>query len=148
MIEINKNYNEDCLVTMAKMPDEFIDLIITSPPYSNLRKYTGFSFNFEATAKELFRIIKDGGVVVWVIGDKVEKNSEQLIPFIQALKFKEIGFNIHDTMIYQKNVMPFPEQTRYIQCYEFMFILCKGKPKAVNLLKEALRKALVEVLND
>ena len=69
MIEINKIYNENCLETMAKMPDNFIDLTVTSPPYDNLRTYKGYSFDFENVAKELFRVTKQGGVVVWVVGD-------------------------------------------------------------------------------
>lgn len=135
-MEINKIYNEDCLETMARMPDNFIDLTVTSPPYDNLREYKGYSFDFESVAKELFRVTKIGGVVVWVVGDSVIDGSESGTSFKQALCFKEIGFNLHDTMIYQKDVMPFPEQTRYNQCFEYMFILTKGKPKTFNAIKE------------
>jgi len=126
----------DCLEGLKLMKDNSVDLVVTSPPYSNLRTYNGYSFDFENIAKELYRVIKKGGVIVWVVGDKVEKGSETLLPMRQALYFKEIGFNIHDTMIYQKNAMPFPEQTRYIQCWEYMFVLSKGKPLTHNLLKE------------
>ena len=136
MIEINKNYNESNLETMAKMPDNFIDLTVTSPPYDNLRTYEGYSFDFENVAKELYRVTKQGGVVVWVVGDAVLKGSESGTSFRQALYLKEIGFNLHDTMIYQKDVMPFPEQTRYNQCFEYMFVLSKGKPKTFNAIKE------------
>ena len=121
---------------MRLLDDNSIDLTVTSPPYDNLRTYKGFSWDFEGIAKELYRVTKDGGVVVWIVGDRVKNGSETLIPFKQALYFKEIGFNVHDTMIYQKNVMPFPEQTRYIQCFEYMFIFSKGKPITHNLLKE------------
>src|SRR3990172_7596689 len=126
MIEINKNYNENNLETMAKMSDCFIDLTVTSPPYDGLRTYNGYSFDFESVAKELYRITKQGGVVVWVVGDATIDGSETGTSFKQALYFKEVGFNLHDTMIYQKNVMPFPEQTRYNQCFEYMFVLSKG----------------------
>ena len=61
MIEINKIYCENCLITMGKMPDGFIDLTVTSPPYDNLRTYKGYEFDFEKTAKELFRVTKQGG---------------------------------------------------------------------------------------
>jgi site-specific DNA-methyltransferase (adenine-specific) len=131
----------DCLEVMKGLPDKCIDLTVTSPPYDNLRTYNGFSFDFEGIAKELYRITKDGGVVVWVVGDRVINGSETLIPFNQALFFKQIGFNIHDTMIYQKNAMPFPEQTRYIQCFEYMFVMSKGKPKSHNMIKEPTRVA-------
>ena len=126
----------DCLEVMKDIPDNSIDLTVTSPPYDNLRTYKGFSWDFEGIAKELYRATKDGGVVVWIVGDRVKNGSETLIPFEQAQYFKKIGFNLHDTMIYQKNVMPYPEQTRYIQCFEFMFVFSKGKPKTHNLLKE------------
>ena len=88
-MEINRCYNENCLATMAKMPDGFIDLTVTSPPYDNLRTYNGYSFDFEAIAKELFRVTKDGGVVVWVVGDATIKGSETGSSFKQALFFKE-----------------------------------------------------------
>ncbi len=135
-MEINKIYNENCLETMARMPDNFIDLTVTSPPYDNLRTYNGYSFDFEIIAKELYRVTKQGGVVVWVVGDATINGSESGTSFKQALFFKEIGFNLHDTMIYQKDGSPFPEQNRYNQCFEYMFILTKNKPKTFNAIKE------------
>lgn len=135
-MELNKIYNEDCLDTMAKMPDNFINLTVTSPPYDNLRQYNGYSFDFESIAKELFRVTKQGGVVVWIIGDETVKGSETGTSFKQALFFKEIGFNLHDTMIYQKS-NPIPIQhNRYQPCFEYMFILSKGKPNAFNPIME------------
>jgi len=101
-MEINKVYNENCLATMAKIPDNFVDLTVTSPPYDGLRTYNGYSFDFENVAKELFRITKDGGVLVWVVGDQTKNGSESGTSFRQALFFKEVGFNLHDTMIYRK----------------------------------------------
>lgn len=135
-MEVNKIYNEDCLNTMAKMPDNLLDLTITSPPYDNLRTYNGYCFDFENIAKELFRVTKDGGVVVWVVGDATEKGSESLTSFKQALYFKEIGFNVHDTMIYKKNNFSNPSSNRYHQIFEYMFILSKGKPKTFNPIKD------------
>jgi DNA modification methylase len=139
-MEINKNYNESNLETMAKMPDNFIDLIITSPPYDNLREYKGYSFPFEEIAKELFRITKQGGVVVWVIGDSTINGSESGTSFKQALFFKEIGFNLHDTMIYaKKNFIPLTHR-RYEQQFEYIFILSKGKLKTFNpILEKTIR---------
>ena len=139
-MEINKIYNENCLETMAKMPDCFVDLTVTSPPYDNLRTYNGYSFDFEAVAKELFRVTKTGGVVVWVVGDATMKGSETGTSFKQALYFKDIGFNLHDTMIYRKNCLTFPDTNRYYQCFEYMFILSKGKPKTVNLIQDKENK--------
>ena len=129
MIEVNKCYNENCLDTMARMPDGFIDLTVTSPPYDNLRTYNGYSFDFEAVAKELFRVTKQFGVVVWVVGDATIKGSETGTSFKQALYFKEIGFNLHDTMIYAKNNYIPLTHNRYEQQFEYMFIFSKGRPK-------------------
>ena len=133
---INKNYNENCLDTMARMKDDFIDLTVTSPPYDNLRSYNGYSFDFESIAKELYRVTKDGGVVVWIVGDATIKGSETGTSFKQALYFKECGFNLHDTMIYRKNSYPFPPSNRYYQQFEYMFILSKGKPITFNGLRQ------------
>ena len=131
-MNINKTYNENCLITMSNIPDNYIDTTVTSPPYDDLRKYNGYSFEFEIIAKELYRITKKGGVVVWVVGDSTTKGSESGTSFKQALFFKEIGFNLHDTQIYQKvNYVPL-NHNRYEQCFEFMFILSKGKPKTFN----------------
>lgn len=136
-MEINKIFNEDCLSTMARMPNSYIDLTVTSPPYDNLRDYKNSSpFDFESIAKELFRVTKDGGVVVWIVGDATIKGSETGTSFKQALYFKEIGFNLHDTMIYQKDSCAFPETNRYYSYFEYMFILSKGKPKTSNLIKD------------
>jgi len=143
-MEINKTYNESCLNTMSKMPDNYIDLTITSPPYDDIRNYNnnigdnkiefnGYSFPFEDIAKELLRVTKKGGVVVWIVNDATSKGSETLSSFRQALYFKEIGFLVHDTMIYRK-LNPVPNAgNRYQQMFEYMFILSKGKPKTTNI---------------
>ena len=143
MIEINKIYNENCLDTMARMEDNFLDLTITSPPYDNLRAYNGYSFDFEGIAKELFRVTKKGGVIVWVVGDAVLKGSETGTSFKQALFFKECGFNLHDTMIFEKNSSSFPARAnsaRYTQIFEYMFILSKGTPTAASLICDKKNK--------
>jgi site-specific DNA-methyltransferase (adenine-specific) len=133
-MEVNKIYNENCLDTMSRMEDNFIDLTVTSPPYDDLRTYNGYSFDFECIAKELYRVTKEGGLVVWVVNDKVNKGSESGTSFKQALFFKECGFNLHDTMIWNKpNAMPNVDKSRYCQSFEYMFVFSKGKPKTTNL---------------
>lgn len=117
----------DALKEMRAFPAECIDLTVTSPPYDNLREYHGYTFDFESIAKELFRVTKPGCVVVWVVGDATIKGSETGTSFRQALYFKEIGFNLHDTMIYQKTGFNFPMKDRYYQSFEYMFIFSKGK---------------------
>jgi len=129
-------FNEDCLKTMSAMGNEIIDLVVTSPPYDGLRTYNGFSFDFESVAKELYRILKHGGVLVWVVNDSTIKGSESLTSFKQAIYFVEkCGFRLHDTMIYQSEKPPLTHN-RYEQKFEYMFILSKGKPKTFNPIKE------------
>lgn len=134
-MEINKIYNKDCLEILKKMEDSFVDMTLTSPPYDNLRKYNGYSFEFEAIAKELYRVTKEGGVLVWVVNDATIKGSETGSSFKQALFFMECGFNLHDTMIFAKN-NPLPlTHNRYEQQFEYMFVFSKGKPKTFNPFK-------------
>ncbi len=127
----------DNVEVLRTFPGSIIDLTVTSPPYDGLRDYNGFSFDFESLAKELYRVTKDGGVVVWVVGDATINGSETGTSFRQALYFKEVGFNLHDTMIYEKNGSAFPSPkngVRYTQIFEYMFVLSKGKPKTHNLI--------------
>jgi site-specific DNA-methyltransferase (adenine-specific) len=137
MLEVNHIYNIDCVEGMRMLPDNSIDLTVTSPPYDDLREYNGFSWDFEETARELHRVTKQGGVVVWVVNDKTDKGSETGTSFRQALFFKECGFNLHDTMIWFKpNCFNFGSNNCYKQSFEYMFIFSKGKPKAINLIKD------------
>lgn len=139
----NQVIHGDCLEVMQNIPDKSIDMILTSPPYDNLRTYNGYSFDFEGIVKELYRVTKDGGVVVWIVGDATIKGSETGTSFKQALYFKEIGFNLHDTMIYEKNSCSFPARkngNRYSQIFEYMLVFSKGKPKTSNLLCDKKNK--------
>jgi len=127
----------DCLERMKEIPDGSVDLTVTSPPYDNLRTYAGtleWNFDiFKQVANELYRVTKDGGVVVWVVGDATIKGSETGTSFRQALHFKEIGFNLHDTMIWNKtNPMPKVKTKRYFDKFEYMFIFSKGQPRIFN----------------
>ncbi|QST02871.1 site-specific DNA-methyltransferase (plasmid) [Pontibacillus sp. ALD_SL1] len=137
----NTIYNCDCVTGMQQhIEDESIDLTVTSPPYDDLRTYDGYSFDFEGVASELYRITKPGGIVVWVVGDQTHKGSESGTSFRQALHFKDIGFRLHDTMIYEKDSISFPDKTRYYQVFEYMFILSKGKPKTFNPIRDRKNK--------
>jgi len=131
----NNIYNIDCVEGMKKLPNDCIDLVVTSPPYDDLRDYKGYKFDFENIAKELFRITKKGGIVVWVVGDKIKNGNKSLTSFRQSLFFQEIGFNVHDVMIYRKKNTPFMRSNAYTNCYEFMFVFSKGKPNTFNPLK-------------
>lgn len=134
---VNKILNGECSAVLSKFPDACIDLVVTSPPYDNLRDYKGFNFEPEPIIKQLYRTMKDGGVIVWVVGDEVAKGSETGNSFKQALAFINAGFNLHDTMLYEKNGSSFParrEGSRYSQIFEYMFIFSKGKPKTAKLI--------------
>lgn len=133
-IQLNTIYNEDCLETMKRMLDGFVDLTVTSPPYDNLRTYNGYSFDFESVAKELYRVTKDGGVVVWIVGDATIDGSETGTSFKQALYFIKTGFKLHDTMIWSKSTFSSPIPNRYHNTFEYMFVLSKGRPKTFNPL--------------
>ena len=129
----------DCLEGLKQLDDESIDLTVTSPPYDDLRKYNN-NFDFENIAKELYRVTKDGGVVVWVVADKTKNGSETGTSFKQALFFKDIGFNLHDTMIYMSDKPPLTHN-RYEQKFEYMFVFSKGKPKTFNPIMEECKYA-------
>lgn len=138
---INKVIQGDCLEVMKGIPDKSVDMVLTSPPYDNLRDYKGYIFNFKGIAQELYRILKNGGVCVWVVGDATINGSETGTSFKQALYFKEIGFNLHDTMIWNKPNFSNPSRTRYHQIFEYMFIFSKGKP-TFNPIKDKKNKYL------
>jgi site-specific DNA-methyltransferase (adenine-specific) len=138
MIEVNKIHNMDCLDGLKLLDDECIDLTVTSPPYDNLRTYNGFKFDFTGIAKELYRVTKKGGVVVWVVADATINGSETGTSFRQALYFKKLGFNLHDTMIWEKPTFTATGslKVRYAPVFEYMFVLSKGKPKTFNPIKD------------
>lgn len=129
-------HNESCLETMRRMDDDCIDMVITSPPYDDLRTYTKESnWNedmWKQVIAELHRVVKPNGVVVWVVGDATINGSETGSSFKQALYAMECGFDLYDTMIYQKTGTPFPQKVRYNQVFEYMFVFSKGKPKSFN----------------
>lgn len=138
MIDLNKIYCGDATKVMEEIDTESVDLIVTSPPYSDLRHYgntlVGWTHDkFMEVANQMHRVLKPGGVIVWVVDDKTEKGSETGTSFKQALYFMDIGLNLNDTMIFLKsNPMPQVKQPRYRQCFEYMFVFSKGKPKTFN----------------
>jgi site-specific DNA-methyltransferase (adenine-specific) len=137
---IGRIINDDSEKCLQLIPDNCIDLTITSPPYDDIRDYNGYNFNDEILSniiKQLYRVTANGGVVVWIVGDATTNGSESGSSFKQALKFMEAGFKLHDTMIYEKNTSSFPAKrngNRYTQIFEYMFVFCKGKLKTANLI--------------
>ena len=147
MLELNKIYNMNCVDGMRMLPDGFIDLTVTSPPYDNLREYNGYSWNFEETINELYRITADGGIVVWIVNDATINGSETCTSFKQALYFREVGFRLYDTMIWSKPSPACPTEGRYYDTFEYMFVFSKGKPKTLNLLEDRRNKSAGTVSN-
>ena len=143
-IKIGNNinlFNGDCLEVMDKLISDgvVVDAIITSPPYDDIKNYNNtLNWNlevFKEVANRLYKILKDGGVIIWVVGDKTKNGSESLTSFKQAIYFNQIGFNLHDTMIYRKLAYTPLTHNRYEQEFEYMFCFSKGKPKTFNPIK-------------
>jgi site-specific DNA-methyltransferase (adenine-specific) len=139
MLEVDKIIHGDCLKILPEIPAKSIGMVLTSPPYDNLRTYNGSlewgDHIWKPVIQELFRVIKDGGVLVWVVGDSTVKGTETGTSFKQALWARECGFNLHDTMIYQKdNPPPVGGANRYFQHFEYMFVLSKGTPATFNAI--------------
>jgi DNA modification methylase len=145
-MKLNHIYNENCIKTLERMSDDLLDMTLTSPPYDDLRAYNGYELpdeTLKAIIKLLYQKTRQGGVVVWVVGDKTENGSESLSSFTQAIQFVEIGkFKLWDTMIYAKN-NPIPQDCgkRYRQTFEYMFCFSKGQPKTFNPLTEETKSA-------
>lgn len=136
----------DCVEFMRDhVPGGAVDLIVTSPPYDNLRDYNGYRFDFEQIAEQMYRVLADGGVAVWVVGDKIN-GGRTLTSFKHALGFEQAGFTVHDVMIYKKKNTPFMRKNAYTNCYEYMFVLAKGKPKTFNPIMQKTVRSGVEML--
>ncbi|MGB6499941.1 MAG: site-specific DNA-methyltransferase [Thermoplasmata archaeon] len=125
----------DCLELLPNIGDEVVNLVLTSPPYDDLRDYNGFSFNFSSISRELYRVLCPGGCLVWVVADATKNGTETGTSLKQALSFMELGFNLHDTMIYQKaRYVPLTHR-RYEQAWEYIFCFSKGKPNSFNPIR-------------
>jgi DNA modification methylase len=120
----------------AKNMEKEVDLTITSPPYGHNRKYNGFNFDVDRFVEALRNVTKEGGVCVWIVGDVTDDDSETGMPFDHGNVFMDHGWNLHDTMIFEKSGLPFPSKNRYTQSWEYMFVFSLGKPKTVHLLKD------------
>lgn len=127
----------DSSEVLSGMETDSVECCVTSPPYDKLRHYGGHTWNFEQTARELYRVMVSGGIICWNVGDSMVNGSETLTSFRQALFFKDVcGFNVHDTMIYEKSNFGHPEKVRYHQLFEYVFILSKGEPRCFNPLRD------------
>ncbi len=130
-----------CEVGLKQLNDDSIDLVVTSPPYDEMRDYNGFDLRIEEVIGELYRVMKTGGIAVWVAGDETRGGDESATTFEHIIKFKKIGFILYDTMIFKKQNPPPKNHRRYEQCFEYMFILSKGKPLTTRLIMQSCKKA-------
>jgi site-specific DNA-methyltransferase (adenine-specific) len=144
-----KNYlsqiiNGNAADVLSQIKSKSVDLVVTSPPYDDLRDYgkdAVWTFDsFKKIAKQLYRVMKDGGVVVWVVGDSVVNGGKTLSSYRQALYFQQIGFSMWDVIIYEKSGTAPPHKNRYFNAFEYMFVLSKGKPKTINIIKDKPNK--------
>ncbi len=141
-MQLGEIYTENCIATMERMSDDFLDMTITSPPYDDLRDYNGYHFPVEEIAAGLFQKTKVGGVVIWVVGDRTVNGDETLSSFHHAITFQKAGFKVHDTMLYVKrNPIPSNCGKRYRQAFEYMFCFSKGQPKTFNPITEPTKSA-------
>lgn len=127
-------------------PDSCVDLVVTSPPYDSMRSYNGYIFRFEKLVEQLYRVVKDGGVVVWVVNDETVEGCETGNSFRQALYFMETGFRLFDTMIYDKGGAGGARGSNYSywQSFEYMFVFSKGMPKQIHLLEDKVNVSHTE----
>ncbi len=129
-------YRGDNCETLTRLPAKFADLVVTSPPYDDLRTYGGHSWDFYGLAWLLKRALKPGGVIVWVVADATVDGSETGTSMEQALHFKRLGLNLWDTMIWDKGVPTTPTESRYYATWEYTFIFSNGKPTALNFIED------------
>ena len=134
-LPINQIICGDNCDVLGTFPRDCIDLVVTSPPYDDLRMYGGHEWDFYGVAWQLKRVLKPGGVIVWVVNDQTKDGSETGTSMRQALHFQNIGLRLHDTMIWERS-SPFPESNRYHPSFEFMFVLSKDKPRAFNAIMD------------
>lgn len=148
-----KLFNLDCTQALQAIETSSIDMILTSPPYDDIRTYNNslnWNFSiFEKIANQLYRVLKEGSVLVWVVGDETVRGSESCTSFRQALYFRDIGFNLADTMIYEKTDIAFPRygHKKYPGTFEYMFVFSKGKIKTFNLIKDRENKSFGKVMS-
>lgn len=122
---------------LGTLPRDCIDLVVTSPPYDDLRTYGGHSWDFYGVAWQLKRVLKPGGVIVWVVADATVKGSETGTSMRQALHFQKLGLNLHDTMIFQKQgVGACGSNLGYFQQWEYVFVFSNGRPSAFNPIRD------------
>ena len=128
-------YLGDCLEILPTLGN--VDAVVTSPPYDNLRKYGGHApVDTFAAITEISNCLSRGGVCMWNVKDETRDGSETGTSFRQALHAMDSGLNLHDTMIYVRRGVTFPDANRYLPAFEYMFIFSNGSPRHFNGIKD------------
>lgn len=138
--ELNEIYCIDCVEGMKKIPDNSVDIVVTSPPYDGIRDYNGFNFDLHETGRGLIRILKEGGIVAMVIQDQTKNFGKTLTSFKTIIDWCDnIGFKLFECVIYRKHGSEGAWWTnRFRVDHEYMPIFLKGeKPQYFN--KENLK---------
>ncbi len=130
-------YLGDCREVLPYL--EAVDVTVTSPPYGQIRSYESRGEWIDVIL-ELFPVTRPGGVLVWNVADQTVEGSETGASFRQALAMLEAGFKLHDTMIYVKEGVQFPDANRYFGAFEYMFVASKGSPKTFNPIADRPNK--------
>lgn len=155
-LDLNTIVNIKAEEGLTYLKDKSIDLVVTSPPYDDIRRYeeknddnedendnkknNNYEFDLDIIINELYRVMKDGGVIVWVVNDKTIK-TESTTSFRQALAFTNKGFYLYDTMIFAKKNAPPKNHKRYEQAFEYMFVFSKKAPKTTNMITRECKNA-------
>jgi site-specific DNA-methyltransferase (adenine-specific) len=124
-------YLADCRDVLPTLSG--INGAITSPPYENLRAYgSAPPCDTFAVIREIAAVLGMGGVCMWNVADQVVNGGESGTSFKQALHAMDCGLRLHDTMIYCKEGVTFPDSNRYHPAFEYMFVFSKGVPRHFN----------------
>jgi DNA modification methylase len=134
----------DNVTVLKTFPDACVDLVVTSPPYDSLRVAAGYQNGFDLVdlCNQLLRVIKPGGMVVWVVADQTVNGARTGTSYKQALHFMSHGFQLFDDIVYLKSGTNFPSKSRYTNTWEHMFCFSKGMPSTINLITDSPRKWL------
>jgi len=128
----------DCVEGMSKLPSDSIPLTVTSPPYDRVRNFA--AWDFDRVAEQLYRVTMPGGVVCWVVQDGFEKGRRTCTSFKQALRFFGLGFWMWEVLIVVVKSYQLPTTGRYVSLFHYCFVMSKGKPRKVNVLRDKPNK--------
>ena len=132
---LNRIHVGDCLHTIAKLPEDSIDLVVTSPPYDNLRDYKGFKLDFFELGRKLYKVVKPGGVVVMVMQDATNR-SKTLTTFKTVFSWFMHGWKLFECCIYRRHGTEGGWWSKRFRVdHEYVPIFLKGKKPPISTRK-------------